>query len=58
MVQPDGTITDVGVLKGIGKGCDDEASRVLAGMPPWQPGKQDGKAVAVRYSLPIRFVLE
>jgi TonB family protein len=58
VVQADGAITDVGVLKGIGKGCDDEARRVLSGMPPWQPGKQGGKAVAVRYSLPIRFVMD
>jgi protein TonB len=57
VVQADGAITDVAVLKGIGAGCDEEASRVLAAMPPWQPGRQSGKAVPVRYSLPIRFVM-
>jgi TonB family protein len=58
VVQADGTITDVTTLKGIGAGCDEEASRVLAAMPPWQPGRQSGKAVPVRYSLPIRFVTD
>jgi protein TonB len=57
VVQADGTITDAEVIKGIGKDCDDEARRVVAAMPPWQPGRQSGKAVAVRYSLPIRFVM-
>ena len=58
VVQADGAITDVTTLKGIGAGCDEEASRVVAAMPPWQPGQQSGKAVAVRYSLPIRFVMD
>ena len=58
VVQPDGSVTNAEVLKGIGKECDDEARRVVAGMPPWQPGKQGGKAVAVRHSLPIRFGLD
>ncbi len=58
VVQADGTITDVTTLRGIGSGCDEEASRVLAAMPPWQPGRQSGKAVPVRYSLPIRFVMD
>ncbi|HEX8529726.1 MAG TPA: energy transducer TonB, partial [Cytophagales bacterium] len=58
VVQADGAITDVTTLKGIGAGCDEEASRVIAAMPSWQPGQQSGKAVAVRYSLPIRFVTD
>ncbi|MBD0259502.1 MAG: energy transducer TonB [Cytophagales bacterium] len=57
VVQADGAITDVATVKGIGAGCDEEASRVLAAMPPWQPGRQSGKAVPVRYTLPIRFVM-
>jgi TonB family protein len=56
VVQADGTITDATILKGVGAGCDGEARRVVAAMPPWQPGRQGGKAVAVRYSLPLRFV--
>jgi|GEM_PF-264745 len=57
VVQADGTITDAEVIKGIGKGCDDEARRVVAGMPPWQPGRQSDRPVAVKYTLPIRFVM-
>jgi protein TonB len=57
VVQANGAITDVATLKGIGAGCDEEARRVLAAMPAWQPGRQSGKAVPVRYSLPIRFLM-
>ncbi|CAA9294938.1 MAG: Ferric siderophore transport system, periplasmic binding protein TonB [uncultured Cytophagales bacterium] len=57
VVQADGAVTDVTVLKGVGGGLDEEARRVVAAMPPWQPGRQSGRAVAVRFSLPIRFVL-
>jgi protein TonB len=58
VVGNDGKIRDVSVLKGIGYGCDEEAIRVVSSMPPWKPGKQSGRAVAVRYSLPIRFVMQ
>jgi TonB family protein len=57
VVQADGSITDVNILKGIGAGCDTEASRVVAEMPAWQPGRQNDKPVPVSYTLPIRFVL-
>jgi protein TonB len=58
VVGNDGKIRDVSVLKGIGYGCDEEAKRVVSAMPPWKPGKQSGRAVSVRYSLPIRFVMQ
>jgi TonB family protein len=58
VVKTDGSISDVTVLKGIGFGCDEEAIRVLKSMPKWNPGKQGGKAVNVRYTLPINFELE
>lgn len=58
VVGNDGKIRDVSVLKGIGYGCDEEAKRVVSAMPPWKPGKQSGRAVAVRYSLPIKFVMQ
>jgi protein TonB len=45
------------VLKGIGSGCDEEALRVVQKMPPWKPGKQNGKAVRVRFVLPVKFML-
>ena len=57
VVDKDGTITDVKVLKGIGAGCDEEAVRVLRGAPKWKPGKQRGRPVKVRMQLPITFKL-
>lgn len=57
VVGHDGKIRDVQVLKGIGYGCDEEAIRVVSSMPAWKPGKQSGRAVSVKYSLPIRFAL-
>jgi len=57
IVERDGRISDVKVLRGIGGGCDEEAMRVVKGMPNWSPGKQNGKLVRVRYNLPIRYAL-
>jgi protein TonB len=57
VVNTDGSIVDAKVLKGIGYGCDEEAIRVVSMMPKWNAGKQAGKAVRVRFSLPIKFVL-
>jgi protein TonB len=57
VVGQDGSITRVDVLKGIGFGCDEEAQRVVKLMPRWSPGKQSGRAVAVRFTLPISFQL-
>ena len=56
-VGPDGVIRDVKVTKGIGYGCDNEAIRVVSKMPAWVPGKQGGRAVAVRCVVPVRFRL-
>lgn len=57
VVDKDGTLTDIKVLKGIGAGCDEEALRVLKEAPKWQPGKQRGRPVKVRMSIPIFFKL-
>ncbi len=57
VVERDGSITDVQILRGIGGGLDDEAIRVVENMPRWEPGKQRGQAVRVQFNLPIRFVL-
>ena len=57
VVDKDGSITDVKVLRGIGGGCDEEAVRVVKNMPKWNPGKQRGKPVKVQYNLPIRYTL-
>lgn len=57
VVDKDGSIRDVELVRGIGGGCDEEAIRVITMMPRWTPGTQKGKAVAVRYTLPIAFRL-
>ncbi|MEZ0610222.1 TonB family protein [Fibrella sp. WM1] len=57
-VNTDGSIVDAAVLKGLGFGTDEEALRVLRSMPRWKPGRQAGRAVRVRYVLPITFALE
>jgi len=57
VVEKDGSVSGVKVLRGIGGGCDEEAVRVVKKMPRWTPGKQRGKSVKVQYNLPIRFVL-
>jgi TonB family protein len=45
------------VVRGIGGECDEEAIRLIKNMPLWKPGKQKGKAVMVRYNLPVKFAL-
>lgn len=57
VVDKSGEISKVNVLRGIGHGCDQEAVRVLRAMPKWKPGKQNGKAVNVKYNIPISFKL-
>jgi len=58
VVDEQGDISDVSVIKGIGGGCDEEAKRVVMKMPRWKAGRQNGKAVKVYYTLPISFRLE
>jgi len=58
VVNTDGSIQDVAILRGIGAGCDGEAMRVVRMAPNWNPGKQRGRAVRVKMSLPIRFKLQ
>jgi len=57
VVERDGSVTDVRVLRGIGGGCDEEAIRVIKAMPRWVPGKQRGKPVRVQFNMPIKFTL-
>jgi protein TonB len=59
VVEKDGSITAVDKLRGVsgGPGCDKEAIRVIKSMPPWKPGKQNGRAVRVQFNLPIKFSL-
>jgi len=57
VVERDGSVTDVRIVRGIGGGCDEEAVRVTRNMPRWSPGRQRGQPVRVQFSMPIRFVL-
>lgn len=57
VVERDGSLTDVQVVRGIGGGCDEEAIRVVQGAPKWEPGRQRGRPVRVRMVLPILFQL-
>lgn len=57
VIEKDGSITDVKVIRGVDASLDKEAIRVVQSMPKWKPGKQRGKAVRVSYTLPINFQL-
>ena len=57
VVNIDGSIVDIEVVRGIDPSLDKEALRVLATMPKWTPGKQRGKPVRVRFNLPVLFRL-
>ena len=57
VVNKEGEIDDVKVLRSIGDGCDEEAVRVIHKMPKWKPGKNNGKLVNVFYNLPVTFQL-
>jgi TonB family protein len=57
IVEMDGSISNVKILRGIGGGCDEEAARVISEMPKWDPGMQRGKAVRVQFNMPINFKL-
>jgi protein TonB len=57
VVNSDGKIVDVQVVRGVEASLDKEAVRVIQSMPAWTPGRQGGKNVRVKYTLPIRFKL-
>jgi periplasmic protein TonB len=58
VVGKDGSIRDAQVKRGIGGGCSEEALRVVKLMPNWNPGKQNGKAVSVTFTMPVKFKLD
>jgi periplasmic protein TonB len=58
IVDKNGKISNVSLLRGVGGGCDEEAIRVVKCMPDWKPGKQNGIAVPVYYTLPVKFILK
>ncbi|MCF8298968.1 MAG: energy transducer TonB [Saprospiraceae bacterium] len=57
VIEKDGSLTNIRILRGIGAGCDEEAIKVIKAMPNWESGKQRGKAVRVQYNMPIKFTL-
>ncbi|MCE5331228.1 MAG: energy transducer TonB [Bacteroidales bacterium] len=57
VVNKDGSIGDVQVVRSADKSLDNEAVRVIKSMPNWKPGKLNGKAVRVKYTLPVNFKL-
>ncbi len=58
VVEKDGSLTDIKVVRGIGGGCDEEATRVLKNSPHWTPGVQNGRKVRrLAYTIPISFTL-
>ena len=58
IVGKDGSIEDVKIARGVDKSLDNEAIRVIKSMPKWIPGKQSGKAVRVKFYVPVNFRLE
>jgi len=60
IINEDGSIDkdNIQVVKSVGFGMDEESIRVVKLMPNWKPGKQNGRPVAVRYTLPISFKLK
>lgn len=58
VINKDGEVRDVTIKRGISGGCNEEAVRVVSMMPKWKPGRQNGKAVNVAFTLPIKVRLE
>ena len=58
IVRNTGIIDSIKILRGIGGGCDEEVIRIIKLMPEWKPAFQNGKAVSVKFILPVNFVLE
>ena len=57
VVDAEGKVGSVEVLRGIGKGCNEEAVRVISNSGIWTPAKKEGKAVATKMTLPVQFKL-
>lgn len=58
IIEKDGSVSGVKLIRGIGAGCDEEAVRVISKSPKWKPGRQNAHNVRVRYSIPISFALQ
>lgn len=58
IVEPDGSISNAKIIRGIGSGCDEEAVRVIESMPHWNPGRRKGEEVRVSMTIPVSFKLQ
>ena len=58
VVEKDGSISNIKVVRGVGGGCDEAAIEAIENMPKWTPGKQRGRPVRVSYTLPVYFLLK
>lgn len=58
VIGKEGTLSDIKVLHSASPWLDAEAVRVVSNMPRWEPGRQEGKAIAVEYTLPVVFKLQ
>jgi TonB family protein len=58
VIEKDGAISNVKVLRGIGSGCDEVAVKAVTEMPVWEPGKHRGQPVRVQFTMPIKFTLD
>lgn len=58
VVNEDGSVSDVKILRSLTPECDEVAVEIVKGMPKWNPGKQNGKAVKTKYTVPVSFRTE
>lgn len=58
VINEDGSISDIKVLRSLTPECDEVAVKIVKGMPKWNPGKQNGKAVKTKYTVPVSFRTE
>ena len=58
IINQDGSVTDAEVISGVDPSLDREALRIVSAMPKWTPGTQRGKAVCVKYTMPVTFTLQ
>jgi periplasmic protein TonB len=55
IIEKDGSVSSLKIIKSVGSGCDEEVLRVLNLMKKWKPGQQNGKKVRVQFNLPVKF---
>lgn len=57
IIETNGSITNIKIMRGIGGGCDEEVISLIKKMPYWKPGTQNGKPVRVQFNMPVKFTL-